>query len=273
MKPKYKYIFVVLVYKNIDVLEDFFKSLHVIDSHVIVVNSFYDSKSLSRCKSVALSNKADFISVENKGFGYGNNVGVEYAMKNYLFEYLILSNSDIQINDISYLDKMRYSFPVVIAPHTHLINGKVQNPNIPWKPIFLLPLLNFAYKHNSKILLLIPHAFTRISRVLFLMLEKIFGKIQYNIYSCHGSFIIFTYEAVIKLNPFFNEKMFLYNEELYLAEKCRIRKIPIFYCPKIDVLHLEGASSSNNKDIGFKYNKQSFEILYDWIKKNSSINN
>lgn len=269
MKTKYKYIFIVLVYKNIDVLEDFFKSLHVDNSHTIVVNSFFDSKSLSHCQSVAWANNADFIPIENKGFGYGNNVGVEFAVRNYSFEYLILSNSDIKINNIEYLEHFDSSYPAVIAPFTHLVNNKIQNPNIPWHLDFLIPMLKFAYDRNSKMLLNIPHIITRATRELFRIMENLLGRNQYRIYSCHGSFIIFTAEAVRELMPFFNEEMFLYNEELFLAEKCRQHKIPIYYCPSIDVLHLEGASSSKDKGIGFKHNKQSFNILYCWIKQNS----
>ena len=48
--------------------------------------------------------------------------------------------------------------------------------------------------------------------------------------------------------------------------KARLKKVPIYYCPQIKVLHLEGASSDTSKTIGLKYNKQSFAILYEWLK-------
>lgn len=73
------------------------------------------------------------------------------------------------------------------------------------------------------------------------------------------------------LYPFFNEDMFLYNEELFLAEKCRLAGVPMFYYPKIDVLHLEGASSSEVKTIEFKCSKQSFEIFYEWYNKTVNV--
>lgn len=261
----------VLVYKNIKVLRDFFRKFSVEDSKVIVVNSYYDDVSLNLCQETALLNDADFIPIENKGFGYGNNVGTKYAMDNFEYDYLILSNSDIQINKFSYLDKI-ISDAVVLGPHTHLPNGKIQNPNIPWHIFCLMPFLYYAYKHNSRELLLITHAITRVSRELFRLYHKINKRESYRIYSCHGSFIIFTKRAVEALSPFFNEDMFLYNEELYLAEKCRIAGIPIYYCPKIDVLHLEGASSSGLKGAGIKFNKQSFMVLYEWIKLHKGIN-
>ena len=268
---KYKYVFVVLVYKNIDVLKDFFETLRIDDYKVIVVNSYYNEKSLKQCREISTQYNADFIAVENKGYGYGNNVGAKFAMDNYEYDYLILSNSDIQINAISYLDDI-IKDAAVLAPHTHMLNGKVQNPNIPWHLSCLIPLLNYAYKHNSRLFLLIPHFFTRITRELFRLYHHIKKKQTYKIYSCHGSFIVFTKVAVEKLYPFFNEKMFLYNEELFLAEKCRLERVPIYYKPQLDVLHLEGASSSDDKKLGFVFNKQSFEVLYEWRLKKGKEN-
>lgn len=267
MQDKYYYriIFVVLVYKNMDVLRDFFRSLQIRDCRVIVVNSYYDDASEEDCKIIASSNNADYIPIENKGFGYGNNVGAKYAIEHYDYEYLILSNSDIHIKDLGYLDSFNHSL-AVIAPYTHLIEGKVQNPNIPWRINCLFYLLKKAYDTDSRIRLAIPHIMTRLSREFFKVYKLIVRKDVYRIYSCHGSFIIFTKNAVDRLYPFFDERMFLYNEELYLSEKCRKNNIPIFYCPTIDILHLEGASTGLDFKIGYERNKQSFTILYEWLK-------
>ena len=246
---------------------DFFRTFNVEDSKVIVVNSYYDDTSLNECRECATSNGADFLPIKNQGYGYGNNVGTKYAIDNYKFDYLILSNSDIQINEFSFFDK-EIEDAEVIAPHTHLLDGKKQNPNIPWYFPWLIPLHYLAYKNDSRRMLALPHAISRFSRELFFLLSKFVRRDSYKIYSCHGSFIIFTQSAVKRLYPFFNEEMFLYNEELFLAEKCRLSKVPVYYCPKIDVLHLEGASSSKDKSIGFKHNKQSFMVLYDWLIAN-----
>lgn len=273
IKKKYKYIFVVLVYKNIDVLKDFFISLHVKNSHVIVVNSYYNDSSLDECKATALKYGADFIPIENKGFGYGNNIGTQYAIDHYEFDYLILSNSDILLEDISFLNTLDHSNPFLIAPYIHLKEGKTQNPNIPWNIKILIPLLRFAYTNNNRLALKFAHILTRSSRELFKLYYSIFKKSNYKIYSCHGSFIIFTSSAANCLNPIFNDKMFLYNEELYLAEKCRRNNVPILYCPNIKILHLEGASSTSHKGLGFNYNKQSFDVFYDWFQQNKNFQN
>jgi len=262
---KYKYVFVVLVYKNIEVLKDFFQSLHISDYKVIVVNSFYDNKSLKECEETALANNADFIPVENKGFGYGNNVGSKYAVENYEFDYLILSNSDIHIHKFSYMDGLR-DFSGIIAPKIQIISGKLQNPNIPWKLRVIYPILHYAYNHNQKWLETISHIITRISRELFFMYSRIVKKNLYKIFCCHGSFIIFSFDAAKKLYPFFDEKMFLYNEESYLAFRCEANDVGVYYCPVIEIEHLEGASSNQASQILFENNRKSYNILYEHIR-------
>lgn len=265
MKIKYRYIFVVLVYKNIDVLRDFFISLKVQDYHAIVVNSYYDEQSLKECEEVSTIYGADFIPIENKGFGYGNNVGTKYAKDNYEYDYLILSNSDIHILDFSYLENLN-NFSGVIAPRIQMLTGKMQNPNIPWKIKSIYPIAHQAYKRKSKFLLTIVHVVTRLSRELFFMYSKFVKKDLYKIFCSHGAFIIFSSDAVQKLYPFFDEKMFLYNEESYIAFLCEYRGVPVYYCPSIRIEHLEGASSNKESDILLETNRLSYDILYSHIK-------
>ena len=94
---EYDFVFVVLVYRNTKDLEDFFCSLKVPYSKVVVVNSFFDDKTEQEFQSIAQRNRADFISVPNKGYGFGNNTGCRYALENYKFKYLVISNADIEI--------------------------------------------------------------------------------------------------------------------------------------------------------------------------------
>lgn len=264
---KYKYLFVVLVYKNIDVLRDFFLSLNLHDFKVIVVNSYYDEQSLNECKEVSIANHADFLPIENKGFGYGNNVGTKYAMDKYEFDYLILSNSDIHILDLEYLNSLS-DYQGIIAPQTKMVSGKNQNPNAPCRISLNFYLFHIAYKYNLKVILRIAQAIGRLFRELFLIYSRYSKQKIYKVYSCHGSFIIFSQYAVKRLYPFFCDEMFLYNEELYLAEKARSYQIPICYIPKIRILHMEGASSSNDTEVGFNNNKRSYEIFYNHLINN-----
>lgn len=264
---KYDYVFIILVYKNVSVLQGFFDSLTIENSKVVIVNSYYDEESQKECELVAQKNNADFIAIPNKGYGYGNNIGTKYAMENYDYDFLILSNSDIIIKSICRLDKFARETSV-IAPKTVMRTGKHQNPDTPWELKFIYPMLSYALNHKSGVVYTICHICTRASRELFLLFSAIYKKDKYKIFSAHGSFIIFTKSAVDRLYPFFDNEMFLYNEEWYLALKARVSSVPIYYIPSIEVLHLEGASSAS-----IDYSEQdrlSFNIL-NYKRKNHLI--
>lgn len=260
----YKAVFIVLVYRNINVLKDFFSSLALNNVKVIIVNSYFDDISLAECKSVAQLYGADFIPIQNKGYGYGNNIGCEYALNKYKFDYLIISNSDIVIDDISYLDNFKGT-EAVIAPLISMLNGKSQNPNIVYNSNLRYQLYKKGILYNNKIFLFLARAMNWITRQSAIILMRLFNLNKIKIFSPHGSFIILTSSALQKLFPLFNNKMFLYNEEYYFAYKCLIYKIPVYYCKKIKIRHLEGASSQNN--LVRKYTKESLLILDEWLKE------
>ena len=265
-KPYYDIIFVVLVYKNIDVLKDFFRTLQIpFLYHVIVVNSYFDAGSEKACQKVAKENGATFIPVPNNGYGTGNNIGCQYAVENFNFGYLIISNSDIIIKELSYLKKIQNKV-AVLAPETRMLNSHRQNPNIPFNSWAYMSLLKMGYKLNSPWIKKVGLAINKLYREILFLYIKMFKRDYVKVFSAHGSFIIFTFGALVKLMPIFNDKMFLYNEELFLAYKCRKASIPIYYAPKLKVVHLEGASSTES-DNSWKNKKESFNVLMEWLEK------
>ena len=116
----------------------------------------------------------------------------------------------------------------------------------------------------------VAFAFNRVLRELVVAWTKVNGNIRVRIFSAHGSFIILTYQASLELSPIFHEEMFLYNEELYLAHRCRFLKIPVYYVPKLKVIHLEGASSTKQSN-AWKNHEDSYRVLSSWLKDNHSI--
>lgn len=42
------------------------------------------------------------MNVENKGYSYGNNRGIEYCHNNYEYDYIIISNPDIIIKKFDF---------------------------------------------------------------------------------------------------------------------------------------------------------------------------
>ena len=228
-KPYYELVFVVLVYKNVEVLQQFFASLVLPYSYrVIVVNSFCNQETEEACRTLSLGYDADFISVPNKGYGAGNNIGSRYAMEHYQYRFLVLSNSDIIIRDINFLNQMD-DLKAVYAADVRMENGHRQNPHLPFKVGLYLKLLDLSYRWKSNLLMNVAFAFNRIMRELLVIWTKLNGGRKVKVFSAHGSFIILTYQASRVLSPIFHEEMFLYNEELYLAHRCRQLQIPIYY--------------------------------------------
>lgn len=119
-------VYVVLTYKNVEILYKFIESLKNIENctyRVIIVNSYYNETSKNMFHSICCKNGFDFINIENKGYGYGNNVGFEYALRNYAFRYVVLSNPDVIINQFDYksFNDIRGE---VIAPRVLSNDGK-----------------------------------------------------------------------------------------------------------------------------------------------------
>ena len=265
-KAYYELVFVVLVYRNVSVLRQFFSTLTLSCSYrVIVVNSFFNQETDEACWALSKEYDADFIPVPNKGFGVGNNVGCRYAMEHYQYRFLILSNSDIIIRDINFLSQMD-DLKAVYAADVRMENGHRQNPHLPFKVGLYLKLLDLSYRWRSNVLMNVAFAFNRILRELVVIWTKMNGGRKVKVFSAHGSFIILTCQASQALSPIFHEEMFLYNEELYLAHRCRQLQIPIYYVPKLKVTHLEGASS-NILSNSWENHEESYSVLSSWIRE------
>lgn len=242
MKEFYELIFVVLVYGNTKDIVDFYKSISNLDCNykVIIVNSFYDKNSLYECKKIAEKYSSIFIEVENKGYGAGNNRGIEYAIDNYNFDFLIVSNSDIVVKELSYERLKKYS-ENIIGPKVITSTGKNQNPFYVDKKIF--PRAEFYFlKNRNKIGYYSIIAINKIKKMIFFWSLKHKKKNSAFVYAIHGSFIIFSKYVLDRVGKVFDENIFLFCEEMALAEKMKKENIKIIYTSEIEVYHKEDGS-------------------------------
>lgn len=260
----YNFIFVVLVYRNTNDLKDFFSSFIIGNSRVIVVNSFYDKVSEKKFQEIAEQNNADFLSVPNKGYGAGNNRGVEYALNNYKFKYLVISNADVIIKKLDMFDLQKLG-DGIFAPKLLTLSGKNQNPSSPFVPSILTERYKYwCYKNNHKKLVWLYYIHSRIKKIVYYMIMGWHKKI----FSAHGAFVIISSNVVQKLNPIYNEDMFLFNEEEYLGRLARAKEIGTYYVPNIIINHKEDGSMDLANIDDFEKMRQSYMIYYNtWIKK------
>lgn len=257
---QYDFVFVVLVYRNTNDLSDFFANLDVEKSKVIVVNAYYNDQTKLEFESIACEHQADFINVENNGYGYGNNKGIDYAINNYQFKYLIISNADICIKNLK-ISQIQDTH--ITAPDIVTLNDKHQNPYLPFHWQWYENAKYWLYKYNCRRLFIFISIISRVTREFYNMTIK-----RGYIYSAHGSFIIIPYYILKRIHPIFNEHIFLYKEEECLAHLARKQHIPIFYSPDIRVLHKEDGSTATMNERKYDLERQSYIVFYEtWHKK------
>lgn len=262
----FDFVFIVLVYRNTDDLKDFFANFSIKKSKVIVVDSFYDVETEKEFKGIAEKYNADFISVENKGYGAGNNRGIEYALKHYQFRYLVISNADVVIrkwNSSLILDL----YPKVIAPKIITKSGKMQNPHIVYRSDLLDYIKYLSFYHKWKILLFFVIFLTKVQRLFFL-----FG-MRHNtvkrIYEPHGAFVLLPYDVVENHIPLYNEEMFLFCEEDHLARLLYRENHSVVYTNAIEIFHkVDGSVKFLNSKIS-DIISNSYMVCYKYWKCNN----
>lgn len=240
---KYKFIYVVVLYKTVEYLSDLKESIIRQNEpyRIILVNNYADEKSLNDARKIALeSDDIDLVEMPNNGYGAGNNAGIDYAVQNYSFDYLVVCNSDTVIEklDVNLLDEPIE--PVIYAPEIICSTGKRQNPNWACYRPLIEKMQYVACKYDNQFLDLMAIALLKSERLFFQHLFK--GVKRKKIYSAHGAFLIISREAVEKMYPLYDEKMFLFYEEVFLAKKAKKLGVSTFYVPQIRVFHKEDGS-------------------------------
>lgn len=101
--------------------------------------------------------------------------------------------------------------------------------------------------------MLLGFALNKILREIFLKLCK---NTVRRVYGAHGSFVIYSRNAIAKLtsNPY-DENIFLFSEEFVIANKAKEFGLQTFYCPEVCIQHKEDGSMeiadiSENEHLG-----------------------
>lgn len=257
---EYDFIFIVLTYRNTKDLEDFFNYNRTPNSHTIIVNSFYDKASEGMFKEIAIRNGADFLSVPNKGYGAGNNKGCKFALDNYRFKYLVVSNADIMIDSFSIAALEPYKESIV-APKIINLSGKNQNPSVPFKPSMMTEWFRYwIYKGNHNKILWSYFAMSRLKKIIFYCISSFYKRI----FSAHGAFVIIPERVLKKLYPLYNEEMFLFNEEEHLGRHALLNGVYTYYVPEIVIRHKEDGSMNLANINEFEKLKQSYMVYYKY---------
>lgn len=178
-----------------------------------------------------------------------------------LYDFVIISNVDVKVDSTFFqnLVKQQLNEKVGwIAPQiwSHK-ESRDRNPKISQRysknKIGLIKLLwQFPILHK----IYVKTLYRRKS-----ITQSFFGEGIEEIYAGHGSFIILT-KAFISRYPSIEYPIFLFGEELYLAELCRKANLSVLYNPVIKVLDTDHISTSKLKSRSFyRYNFEAIKYI------------
>lgn len=266
---KYKYIFVVLAFRTGQDIPGFINSLStkIDDYKVIVVNSFFSEESLAEIREISEKNGCDFLPVPNKGYGFGNNKGIAYAELHYDYDYIIVCNADIEIQKFN---AEALSPDKINAPIITTFNGKEQNPYWVHRNTIGEWLIYQGHKYQSRLCKIIGQGMNKLIREIFLFCFMRSKKKSTKIYAAHGSFIVFPKQLLEQLQPIFDENMFLYYEEAFLANMLHEKNIEITLQKEISILHHEDGSTKGSHLDTSPYKKKSYIYYYETYRRHLS---
>lgn len=256
------FIFVALVYRDYRDLNDLCESLktHVKGSYkVVVVDAFYDEDTSKRVKEQSEILECDYVQIENRGYGFGNNRGIEFANTHYEYNWLIICNPDTILKSPISADGLS-EYKGIVAPDVIAKSGKHQNPYWAYENRLSEKLIYLGYNTGKKLYTYIGVGINRFLRDFFRLVNGITsGKVN-DIYACHGSFLFIRSDFAQRY--YYDEEMFLFYEEACLAAEARAHNISVKYSDGIKVFHKEDGSMNLANIVEYPHLKESYIHYY-----------
>lgn len=204
--------------------------------------------------------KLTFIENENVGFGVANNQGMKLAKG----DYILLLNPDTKVDPDNFqvMAEFMQSRPDVGIATCKLV-----------KPDGSLDAASRRSEPNPKV------AFYRLSGLQFLFPKK-FG--AYNVLNgdlnqeseldaCVGAYM-FMSRACYEATNGFDERYYMYGEDLDLCRSAREKGFKVWYYPKTSCVHYKGQSSKRAPQRSLYAFHEAMWIYYDkWYRAKNSI--
>lgn len=290
-----KIVFIILNYNTFQETKDCVLSIESnIDTQnykiVIVDNLSTDDSADKIEKFIEQKNNMILIrNTENLGFAKGNNVGIEYAKRNYKPQFIVALNSDTELIQNDLVEKLdneyRNSEFALLGPLILTADGRCDNsPHYPPTVEHIQKELR-TFIREEKIIkrgLYRPYCGIRFLRnlVRYKILKKdtpLHRNMEFYQYQrqvvLQGCFLVFSEKAFEYIKGF-DERTFLYYEEPILYLSLMKHDLVTVFDPEIVIYHKEGRSTSSvakkNKDKLLFINKcyqQSAIIILNILKE------
>lgn len=255
--------FIILNYNTYEMTLKLINNLNKIDTKKMLFLIVVDNCSTNEsAKILEQHSKQDGFTLiknsKNSGYAAGNNIGIQYATKIGL-TYSIISNNDIELEDISVIQKMKTLMDSdskigAVSPRIIGKDGKKDPPIYFEKPSFFD--LSFGI--------------VRFNRKRFSFDESYNRKI----YAPRGSFMMLR-NHYLKNIGYLDENTFLYYEEPILAERLNKMGAECWICGETQVIHNHGKTISTTiqkkKTADFLCASLDYYLehyrAYGWIKR------
>ncbi|PPK45280.1 glycosyltransferase [Clostridium algidicarnis] len=256
---------------NSIVAEDFF---------VVIVDNLSPNNSYEKMDNYISENrfKYDIFLLKtdkNGGYSYGNNVGIKKA-EELKADYILIMNNDIVIEDYNVINKLadylnENRSVAMVGP------GIIQK-----KSMIELPLIS---KRVTPFVDIVKNVLYPCNIILYKILRKRIQKHKepIKVYSLSGCCFMIRTTSLKQVN-YFDDKLFLYGEELILGEKLYKNNFGVYFIPTLNVVHnhsitiksiYDSKKISAMKQESYKYyldqyrkdidNKVSFLMVYSYF--------
>ena len=242
-----------------------FESLQYRDeASIIIVDNDSTLESKNALEEIIKKSKIDIniiISTTNLYYWGAANYALnelDLNINNYP-EWIIICNNDILFNKEDLLSKIlkfnKKDYPV-LAPT--ILSSKTNNNLNPFmlKPINSLAKVYYSIFFMNSILGLIIYKSRRLIKIILTGFNKGIDKGRF-IYAPHGSFIIFS-KYFFNNGGYLDQNLTMYGEEFTTAEIAKRLKIPIYYEPDLEVMHVEHSSNKINWFNSFHLTKKAY---------------
>ena len=217
---------VILNYNDYDTTCDMIEQIknYKCLNHILIVDNKSTDRSYSKLKKLE-NKKIKVIKTDiNKGYAYGNNIGIKYLEENYKIDNIIISNPDVIVSEKTIdtlIDDLKDETITLIAP----VVEEKGNISRGWKlPHFIEDLLsnmNYFHKYSKKLLC---------------YKEDHYDKKLSRVEAVHGCFFMIKSKALKEVN-YFDENTFLYYEENILGKKLKDKNLYCYIDNTVKVIH------------------------------------
>jgi len=245
---------------TVDCVSSILSNIKYPDYRIIIVDNGSPNKSGSTLMELFEGNSdiKIILSSKNLGFTSGNNLGFQFAKREFSPDFIALINNDTILEQPDFIDRIkeksvRTHFDI-LGPDIYTPDGKHQSPV--FNKMSSLPVLKRYIRFYSKILLLnylgLDYIAERIKKRFVptssLHVENIHSlpdwtKEQTGV-MLHGSALVFSAKYIDRYDGLYTGP-FMYGEEAILDFIARRDSLNVIYSPEIKIIHRDDSATNS----------------------------